>query len=119
MPDDAANLLTALVHYRTVWADAWLARDDAGTTWASIATDWQTEYDALAPEALDPTLATNTNLEGGSFSASLPNVSPAVKLQALQQFRAEVQPSYAAIFQTPPTTPRHRRAGIALRFSPC
>ena len=116
MPADADQFKDALVHYRTKWYDAWSTRTNTGSTWASISSEWQTEYDAVTAEALAPTTISAQTFEGGSTSA-IANLPQNIRLRALQAFRAEVQPSYAAALTT--EAPKATRSpGFTIRFSP-
>lgn len=101
----------ALQHYRTKWLTAWTADD-----WSGIATEWQTEYDAVASGALDSTLITQASFEGGGANAQK-NFEQSVRLRALQLFRAEMDEDYAPVL-APPAAVAPRRLGTVLRFSP-
>ncbi len=120
MPGDDAIFTTALAHYRTLnatWLTAWTDRDSSGTTWAgTVVTEWQAEYDAVSAVALDETLVTSSSLSDGN-AAGIANCPPAVRLRALQEFRAELQPAYATALRTPAKKPR-ARAGFVIRFGP-
>lgn len=89
MLDDAAAQLVALRHYRTKWF---------GQAWGAISGAWQTEYDSLVSGAFAPVTILSVATEGFNPSGKS-NFEQAVRLAALQVFRAELDPAFAlAVF---------------------
>ncbi len=107
---EAINL--ALRDYRTKWFDAWKSKD-----WAAVSTEWQAEYTSVAAGTFTQRLILNGSFEGGSASATK-NFEQTVRLKALQDFRGELDPDYAAMLDTPARPQPPVRRGTIIRFSP-
>lgn len=99
----------AFVHYLTKFP-----------TLASLGTgnppaDWKAELDLVAATALDPVLATQTNVEGGNVSG-LRGFEQSHKLRALHAVRAKRDSTYVNPYTLPMDIPitAGRRLGIGV-----
>ncbi|MEQ1862838.1 MAG: hypothetical protein ABMA13_23190 [Chthoniobacteraceae bacterium] len=90
---EAAAQLVALRHYRTLWF---------GEEWDDIAVAWQTEYDAVSAGTFTPLRITRNSGDGWSAEGAQ-NFEQPLRLAALQQFRADLDPAYALAVFVPPS----------------
>jgi len=110
---NAAAIQDALEHYRIKWYDAFTGV----VTWASIAAAWQTEYDAVASGAFEPTLVTSASFDGGSGSGQK-EFEQTARLAGLKIFRAELDSDFAAVLAPPAVEPAPRRMGLTVKLCP-